>query len=192
MQFIKKIFGKKKKGLETASKSTSSVDKSQLDVDELFVVNFKENGGKFFYPADIDELKTQLELLLKIEGEDKYAVVERSYLHFLKKLKISVTDDLSNSKILLLGCEYLLASEGAVLFTSQHLKNTAKQQSKYKRVILATSDQIVMDKQQAMQEINKKYDEYPSNIQSFSNFKISEENTSDAPKTNTFLFLIEK
>ncbi len=192
MQFLKKFFAKKNKHIDNDFSGEQNIDKSELETDELFVVNYKEKGGKFFYPESMEDLTEQLEIILKLTGQERYAVIERSYYHFLQKIKIPVTGDVKKSDILLGGCEYLMASEASILMTSKQLKNFRNSQLPKQRVIIATSDQIVFDKQKALQEINKKYDEYPSNIQSFSNFTKSNDDLLGNQWYETYLFLIEK
>jgi len=191
MQFLKKFFSNKNKNYEK-EKELEDSKINQLPMDEIFVINFKKNGGKFFYPEDMDELEQELKAILDITGEKTYHFIERAYFHFLKKMNIPISPFENNSGILIGGCEYLIADDGALMTTSKQLKHYRNDKLPKKRLIIATSNQIVKDKRQALEEINKKYDEYPTNIQTISNFKKNEDDLNGNNWVETYLILIEK
>ncbi len=191
MQFLKKFFSNKNKNYDK-EKQSEEVELNNLPLDEIFVINFKKNGGKFFYPADMNELTIELKNILKINNENKYNFIERAYYHFLKKIGIPANEFKNNNGILIGGCEYLIAVDGAIMTTSKQLKHYKNNEVPHKRVIIATSNQIVKDKRQALEEINKKYEIYPTNIQTSSNFKENSDELNGNNWVETYLFLIEK
>jgi len=191
MQFLKKFFSKKNK-LYNKENELEETEINQLPIDEIFVINFKKNGGKFFYPQGINELNNELQALLKMTKETQYSYIERAYYHFLKKMNIPVNEFKDHSGILIGGCEYLIADDGAIMTTSKQLKHYRNDKLPKKRVIIATSNQIVKDKRQALEEINKKYDEYPTNIQTISTFMKNDDELNGNNWVETYLFLIEK
>ncbi len=190
MQFLKKFFSNKNKNFDKEREEEQNF--AHLPLDEVFVINFKKNGGKFFYPADMEELASKLKALLEITGEKEYRFLERAYYHFLKKINIPVTDWKNDTGILIGGCEYLIADDGAIMTTSKQLKHYRNGNLPKKRVIIATSNQIVKDKRQALEEINKKYEDYPTNIQTSSHFKETDDDLNGKHWIETYLFLIEK
>ncbi len=191
MQFLKKFFSNKNKNYDR-DQELEDLKMEKLPLDEVFVINFKKNGGKFFYPEDMDELKKELSAILEINNEKNYQTIERAYYHFLKKMNIPAKEYKDDSGILIGGCEYLIADDGAIMTTSKQLKHYRNNNLPKKRVIIATSNQIVKDKRQALEEINKKYDDYPTNIQTISHFKESENDLNGNTWLETYLFLIEK
>ena len=192
MQFFKNFFSSGKKNYDQLPDEADNLQK-QLPVDEQFVVNYKQAGGRFFYPENMDELKLQLKALLKMLKEEKFIALDRGYYHFLKKLKLPVVSGINNKGILIGGCEYLIADEGAILVSSQNILNYRNNELPRKRVFIVTTDQIVKDKREALEKINKKYKDYPSNIQSFSKFSKDRQNDdTSAFWADTSLFLIEK
>ncbi len=191
MQFLKKFFFNKNKNYEK-DREMEEEKIQQLPLDEIFVINFKKNGGKFFYPEDMDELTRELKAILEISGENDYQILERAYLHFLNKIEVPVKEYIDNKGILIGGCEYLIADDGAIMTTSKQLKHYRNDKLPQKRVIIATSNQIVKDKRHALEEINKKYEEYPTNIQTISHFKEDENDLNGNNWIETYLFLIEK
>ena len=192
MQFFKNFFSSGKKNYDQLPDETDNLQK-QLPIDEQFVVNYKQAGGKFFYPEDMNELQLQLKALLKMLQAEKFIALDRGYYHFLKKLKLPVTSKNNKEEILIGGCEYLIAEEGAILVSSKNILHYRNSELPRKRVFIATTDQIVQDKREALEKINKKYKDYPSNIQSFSKFSKDRQNDdTSAFWADTSLFLIEK
>jgi L-lactate utilization protein LutC len=191
MQFLKKFFSNKNKNYDKENELDTD-ELNQLPVDEIFVVNFKKNGGKFFYPENMEELTKELAAILNINNEEKYQFIERAYYHFLKKINIPSKEFKSKKGIIIGGCEYLIAEDGAIMTTSKQLKHYRNDELPQKRVIIATSNQIVRDKRQALEEINKKYEDYPTNIQTISTFKETDDDLNGNSWVETYLFLIEK
>ena len=61
MNLFRKIFSaKSKEGKKTPEKDQSDkyLPKKELPVDELFTVNFNQNGGKFLYSESLEEAQT--------------------------------------------------------------------------------------------------------------------------------------
>jgi len=189
MDFFKKFFSSKSKSYDKIQDEEN--DQQKMTDDERFVYHFVKNGGKFFYPDDMEDFKNQLNALLKQLQKEHFSVIERGYLHFLEKLNVPVKFSFQKDDVLLGGCESLIASEGAVM-------TTAKQSSEYrnielpqKRVIIALSNQITSNKSEALNIINKKYEKPPANIQTMSIFAPPENNLSGNKWYEVYLFLIE-
>ncbi len=191
MQFFKNLFSSNKKDYNKIQKEAEET-RMNLPLDEMFVVNYKKAGGKFFYPENMEELQNQLKGLLKLLNEDRFVAIDRGYYHFLIKLKLPVTSKIENNGILIGGCEYLIAEEGAILVSSKNILNYRNNELPHKRIFITTTDQIVKDKREALEKINKKYEEYPSNIQSFSKFKKKEAEEEGLFWMDASLFLIER
>jgi len=191
MDFFKKFFSSKPKAYEHISSDDEALNTEQMALDEQFVYHFIKSGGKFFYPDDMDAFKTELLKLLKYLDLEEFAVIERSYLHFLEKLGIPVTTDLQKAPVLLGGCEFLIANEGAVMTTANHTKTFRNNELPQKRVIIALTNQIVPNKSKALIQINNKYQKPPANIQTMSIFAQPKDDLSGGKWYETYLFLIE-
>jgi len=191
MDFIKRFFSSKPKAYEHIEPDDKVLNTQQMALDEQFVYHFIKKGGKFFYPDDMDDFKTELLKLLKYLDIEEFAVIERSYLHFLEKLGVPVTDDFKKAPVLLGGCESLIAQEGAVMTTDNHTKSFRNTELPQKRVIIALSNQIVTNKSQALTQINNKYQKPPANIQTMSIFAPPTSDLSGGKWYETYLFLIE-
>ncbi len=194
MEFFKKYFSSKHKKFDQDIEEAEDSQIEQMPLDETFVYNFKKNGGKFFYPDDIDDYKDELLRILKFLHTEKYAVLERGYFHFLQKLDIPVTDKIDDNSVLIGGCEYLIADNGSIMTTSKQTKDKRNQELPKKRVFIGLSNQIIESKAEALIEINRKYETYPSNIQTIRSFREGEGNIlteSSSHWYDAYLILIE-
>ena len=191
MGFIKRFFSSKTDKYDHLDEDQEPVVTDNMSLDELFVYNYKQKGGAFFYPDDMEDFKDSLLQLLKYLGVEKYMVLERSYLQFLKKMQIPVTEQFDKNAVLLGGCEMLIANEGAIMTTATHTKEYRNQELPQRRVIVALSDQITPNKSQALTDINNKYKKPPANIQTMSIFAKPKNDLSGNNWYETYLFLIE-
>ncbi len=191
MDFIKRFFSSKSKAYEHLEEDYDQNDLTHMAMDEKFVYNFIKKGGRFFYPDDMDGFKNELLKLLKYLQVDHFMVLERSYFHFMNKLHIPVTDRFDPSAVMLGGCEFLIANEGAIMTTATHTKTYRNDDLPRRRVIMALSNQIVSNKSQALIEINNKYEKPPANIQTMSIFAKQKDDLLGGKWYETYLFLIE-
>ena len=191
MDFFKRIFPSKSKKYEAFDEEQETVETDNMPLDELFVFNYKQKGGAFFYPEDMDDFKNSLLQLLKFLNVENFIVIEPAYLQFLKKIQIPATGHLDKNGILLGGCEALIANEGAIMTTATHTGEYRNQELPQRRVIIALSNQITPNKSQALTEINNKYEKPPANIQTMSIFAKPKNDLSGNRWYETYLFLIE-
>ena len=189
MDFFKKFFSSKSKSYDEIQDEKQ--EEAKMSDDERFVYHFVNNGGKFFYPDDMDDFKNQLFNLANQLEIDSFAVIERGYLHFLKKLGVPVKFSFQKNDVLLGGCESLIADEGAIMTTSAQTSEYRNTDLPKRRVIIALSNQITPNKSQALIDINKKYEKPPANIQTMSIFAPPANNLSGDRWYETYLFLIE-
>ena len=191
MKFFKKYFTSKPEKYTENAETSLEENQRQLPIDEFFVSNFVNKGGKFFYPENMDDFKSEL---IKLQGYlkiDHFSVWERSYLHFLKKLKVPVKYGFEMNDVFLGGCESLIAEEGAIMTTGEHTGEFRNADLPKKRVIIAMSSQILSNKAQALSDINRRHDHPPSNIQTISVFAQPDNDLMGKLWFETYLFLIE-
>ncbi len=191
MNFIKKFFSSKTKTYENQLDKAVEGPSKKLPLDEMFVHNFVKKGGRFFYPENMEDFRLELLKLLKYLKLQKFGVIENSYALFLNKLHIPVTTDWKKAGILLGGCEYLIAQEGAILTTAQNSQSWRNHELPHRRVIIALANQIVAHKTDALIKINNKYKKPPANIQTMSIFAQSKDDLLGGKWYETYLFLIE-
>ncbi len=191
MDFFKRLFPSKTKKYEHLDEVSQDMNTEQMSIDELFVFNFKQKGGAFFYPEDLNDFTDSLKQLLKYLNAEKYTVLEQPYYRFLKRMSIPATDQFDKNGVLLGGCEALIADEGAIMTTAEHTREFRNRELPRRRVIVALSDQITPNKSQALTRINNKFEKPPANIQTMSIFARPENDLSGNNWYETYLFLIE-
>lgn len=170
--------------------------RNDIPVDELFMTKFVKNGGKFIYCVDLDEVKIQFENILEENDwfEKSVLCLEPNLYHLLEENKLSYTG-VKTPTFLFASCENLIADEGSVLFSSRQIKQNKPNELPVNMVVFATTSQIVANKTDGLQKIQKKYKtDYPTNITAFKYFeKAKEENFmqyGSVPK-NLYLLLLE-
>ena len=199
MSIFRKIFGSSSEASNDANDNDYNPFQdihSQLPVDEQFTHNFKKNGGKFLYCENIAELNEQFENILEENDwfESEAMCLEPRLFKMLSDNKISF-EKTQNPKFLLASCENLIADEGAVLFSSNQIKQNKPNDLPSNIVIVATTSQIILNKSDGLREIKKRYTtDYPTNITTIKYFeKVKEEDFlhyGSSPKS-LYLLLLE-
>ncbi|WMW78449.1 lactate utilization protein B/C [Flavobacterium sp. 20NA77.7] len=198
MNIFKKIFG-----TQSENENQEKIDnKSQflpdeiLPVDELFTFKFRENGGKFIYCVNINEVHENFENILEENDwfERDVCCFDSRLYNFLEENKLNFTD-IQNPSFFFTSCENLIADEGSILFSSKQLKQFKIDELPANVVVFASTSQILMSKGDGLRSIKSKYDkEYPTNITAIKYFeKTSEDdflNYGSCHK-NLYLLLLE-
>lgn len=199
MSFFKKLFRVATSPEDKKKEQKSpflAEKKDDTPIDELFMRNFVNNGGKFLYCLDYEEVKLHFENILEENDwfEKEVLCMETSLYKLLDENKLP-HKDIKNPAFLFAGCENLIAEEGSVLFSSKQVKQYKPNDLPVNMVIFATTSQIVPSKSDGLRGIKNKYKtDYPTNITTFRYFK-KEKNESfmnygSIPK-NLYLLLLE-
>ena len=197
MSLFRKIFGSATDASHEDKQSEYFAEKQQqLPVDELFMSNFKKNGGKFIYCENLNEVKEQFENILEENDwfESDVLCFENKLFSLLDENKLNYTNPVE-SKFLFASCENLIANEGSILFSSNQIKQRKPNELPDNIIILATTSQILESKGDGLTVIKKKYvTDYPTNITTIKYFeKVQEEdflNYGSCAK-NLYLLLLE-
>lgn len=197
MSLFKKIFGAVNDvSHEENSESNPFLPEQQLPVDELFMLNFKKNGGKFIYCDNLSEVHEQFLNVLEENDwfECEVMCLEPKLYSLLDENKLTYNKP-TDPKFLLATCENLIADEGSVLFSSNQIKQNKPNELPTNIVIYATTSQILGNKSDGLREIKKKYDrDYPTNITTIKYFeKVKEEDFLHygSSAKNLYLLLLE-
>jgi hypothetical protein len=197
MSLFKKFFGTGNEATDAEKESeffNSPTDNAPAD--EKFTYNFKKNGGKFLYCENLDEVKEQFENILEENDwfESDVICFETKLYSILDDNKL-IYNEPKNPKFLFASCENLIADEGAILFSSNQIKQNKPNDLPVNMIILATTSQILANKSDGLQVIKKKYDkEYPTNITTVKYFeKVKEEDFLHygTSAKNLYLLLLE-
>lgn len=198
MSLFKKIFGAVNdiSNEERNSESNPFLPEEQLPVDELFMLNFRKNGGKFIYCENLTEVHEQFLNVLEENDwfECEVMCLEPKLYSLLEENRLTYAKS-DNPKFLLASCENLIADEGSILFSSNQIKQNKPNELPTNIVIIATTSQILSNKSDGLREIKKKYDrDYPTNITTIKYFeKVKEEDFLHygSSAKNLYLLLLE-
>jgi len=198
MSLFKKIFGAVNdvSNEDKNSDTNPFLPEQQLPADELFMLNFRKNGGKFIYCENLNELHEQFLNVLEENDwfECNVMCLEPKLYSLLDENKLSYAKS-DEPKFLLASCENLIADEGSILFSSNQIKQNKPNELPVNIVIIATTSQILANKSDGLREIKKKYDkDYPTNITTIKYFeKVKEEDFLHygSSAKNLYLLLLE-
>ena len=169
---------------------------SKLPIDERFMKYFIENGGKFIYCENQDEVLDAFDYIL-LENDWYESEVCCLSNHFTQKfdgfnLEFNTNE---SSKFYLGGCEYLIANNGALLVTSNQIKEKKLSELPSNFVILAGTSQLVEDISEGLRRIKSKSKTgIPSNITTIKHFGESKSDDFMAygsTTKNLYLLLLE-
>ena len=197
MSLFKKIFGAVNEASgEEKNQDNPYLPDHQLPVDELFMSNFRKNGGKFIYCENLGEIHEQfLNVLEENDWFECEALCFEPKLHSLLEENRLIYKNVTNPKFLLATCENLVADEGSILFSSNQIKQNKPNELPANIVIYATTSQILSSKSDGLREIKKKYDkDYPTNITTIKYFEKAKEEDFlqyGSSAKNLYLLLLE-
>lgn len=201
MGFFSNIFGSKKEESQKKDKSQKSPFSPadpDIPTDEMFTIRFKNNGGKFLYCENEEELNENLlSILVENDWFECNVLCNENHLYsFLdeNKLTYDVSPD-KEKRFAFVSCEALIAEEGSILFSSNQLKDKKPEDLTDNVIVYAKTSQLVSNKSNALTAIRKRYTKsYPTNITTISFFKAKSEgdmmNLGCAVK-NLYLLLLE-
>ena len=200
MNLFRKIFNtKSKEEKKTPEKDQSDkyLPKKELPVDELFTVNFNQNGGKFLYSESLEEAQEFLQKILEENNwKDKTALILNSKLkQKFKNFEWQTTKNINDGYFLFTTCEYLIAKDGSLLISSNQIAEKKLKELPKNFIVFASTSQIVQTIGQGLQGIkvkNKK--KIPSNITTIKHFKIDDETnfmSYGSSTKNLYLILLE-
>ena len=153
-------------------KSPYSPD-TNLPIDEQFTFNFKENGGKFIYCENLDEITENFENILAENDwfESNAQCYDNRLLYLLDDNKLTYNNT-TPPVFFLSSCENLIADEGSILFSSNQFKHFKPNELPTNMIIFATTSQIVNSKSDGLRRIKNTHEKnYPSNITTIKYFE---------------------
>ena len=200
MNLLRKIFSSSPKEQKKGHKKeveNKYLPKKQLAIDELFTVNFNENGGKFLYSETIDEAHDFIKKILKENSwNDKTALILNSKLKKqFSSFEWKTTKNTKQGHFLFTTCEYLIASDGSLLISSNQIVEKKLKELPKNFIVFANTSQIVQTIGQGLQGIKAKNKKnIPSNITTIKHFKNEDEDnfmSYGSSAKNLYLLLLE-
>lgn len=198
MSIFSKLFGSSDKSSkkEEVQESKYLQNEINLSVDEEFSHNFMKNGGKFLYCDNFEEIKFQFENILEENDwfEKEVLCYDPQLFDLLDENKLEYKQ-VEKPSFFFSTCENLIAQEGAILFSSNQIKQSKPHDLPTNIVVFAKTSQILGLKSDVLTAIRKKYQsDYPNNITSINYFeKAKEEDFTQYGHSakNLYLLLLE-
>lgn len=202
MSLFKRLLNPNFKKSEEKAKRAEKAEHSsyypeqKLPIDEKFTYNFKNNGGKFIYCENWNEVTEAFDNIM-LENDwyeqDVFCVNEQLCqkfdgfnLNFVKN---------TESKFFLSKCESLIATNGSILLSSNQIKEKKLKELPFNVVILATTSQIVDTISEGLRIIKNQSSSYiPSNITTIQDFETEKEKdfmSYGSSTKNLYLLLLE-
>lgn len=168
MNFFKKLF-KSSKSYENEQIKEQPVS---LALDDSFVHHFIDKGGKFLYCIQNEDVVQNLKHILDENNWNELIATNKSLKKFTKGLKTNLNADLNLNRPFFTTCEFLIAENGSILFSSNQLEDKRLSTLTKDFIVFATTSQIVKSKDESLTGIKLKYkNNLPTNISPIKNYK---------------------
>ena len=180
MSFFKKIFGSNDEAADDAKHIEQEKQLSfdhELTKEETFSLAYKNNGGKFLYCENFDEVKSSLEDILQENDwfESDVLCNEPQLFSLLKENNLNHIDTI-NQKFLFSTCESLIAEDGSILFCSTQIKQCKPNALPNNIIVFSTTSRIENTRNEALSAFQRRYKSpYPDNVTAIKYFEKSKE-----------------
>ena len=198
MNLLKKLFNPK--GLSEIKNKKSDKSKylpeDKLPIDEKFTYNFNKNGGKFLYCENMDEVMDAFDnILLENDWYEKDVMCLNPNLKDrFKGFNLNFIDS-AKSTFLLTTCESLVDKNGAILLSSNQIKEKKLKELPFNFIIFSTTSKLVDTISEGLQIIkNQSKKHIPSNITTIQDFETDKEKdfmSYGSSTKNLYLLLLE-
>ncbi len=194
MNFFKKLF---KSHIESSRNKEINKQEVNLSLDDSFVHNFINKGGKFLYCTSIKEVKNNLKHILQENNWKKITCSDYDLVKLTDKIDVNLQEHFSESIPFFTSCEHLISNKGELLFSSNQLGSNKLSSLPKHFIVYATTSQLVKNMGEGLTGIKTHFSgNIPTNISSITNYKIEadEDNFLSYGNTNSknlYLLLFE-
>ena len=147
---------------------------TSLPIDEQFTMHFKNNGGKFIYFENLNEVSENFENILAENDwfEKEVICFDSKLFKLLEENRLSPDGNNDRATFFLTSCENLVADEGSILFSSNQLKHFKPNELPTNMIVFATTSQITGTKGDGLRRIKNAHEKnYPTNITTIKYFE---------------------
>lgn len=192
MNFLKKLFN-------GSSQEDDELKKQEveLSLDDLFVHNFLEKGGKFLYCVKQEEVISNLKNIFLENNWNEIILLKNELSLFINKREVSISEKFNSELPIFTSCEHLIADNGDVLFSSNQLKSRKLSEFSENFIVYATTSQLVKNTGQGLTgiKVNCKKN-LPTNISAIKNYNFNKKddnflNYGNSNSKNLYLLLFE-
>ncbi|GAA3785145.1 hypothetical protein GCM10022271_17010 [Corallibacter vietnamensis] len=204
MSLFRKIFGSKSDKKETELKSEERgkyMPEIKLPIDERFTIKFKENGGKFLYCENLNEIFESLNNILEENHweNEKALIIDENLQNKFSNSGLNPTKSFQESSFFLTTCENLIADDGSLLISSNQIAEKKLREFPDSFIVFATTSQITANIGDGLRGIkSKNMQKIPTNITTIKHFKLQEEKQEEkdflsygSSSKNLYLLLLE-
>ena len=194
LNFFSKFF--KKKSLKS-EKENSYLPKKRAVIEERFILKFIENGGKFLYCENLDEVKENFDLILSENSwSEKDVLLIKKNLKKKYGIEKSFSTDAKTAKCFLTNCENLIASDGSILISSNQIHEKKLSEFPNNLIILSHTKKLRNNISEGLAEIKSRGDNIPTNITTIKNFNLEDKSDDflsyGTASKNLYLIMLEK
>ncbi|MGY6650429.1 hypothetical protein [Wenyingzhuangia sp. IMCC45574] len=195
MNFFKKLFNISENN--ESSKEETTPEKQEISsLDDLFVHNFIEKGGKFIYCVSQEEALITLTDILKENQWEQLSCLKDNMLNTCKQLNINIASSKQEFPFFT-SCEHLIAGSGNILLSSNQLGEMKLRDLNENFIVMAYASQIVKNTGEGLTGIKaNSTGKLPTNISEIKNYAV--ENTDKnfmnyglSNSKNLYLILVE-
>lgn len=196
MSLFKKLFRKSKDKESPKEERSKYLPEVPLPTDEKFTYNFRKNGGKFLYCENIDELDEAFDnILLENDWYEKEVFcTDPTLVSKFSSYNLKFGKNIG-AAFFLSRCESLVADVGAILISSNQIKEKKLKDLPDNFIIFATTSQLVDTIGEGLRIIKSaNKNNIPTNITTIKNFESKKENdfmTYGSSSKNLYLLLLE-
>jgi len=170
MRFLRNLFLSKKSGEEDLVSPEAEND----SLDQVFVKNFVQRKGKFLYCTSLEEVVENIQHITSENDWKTLVCNDHNLLKLFDKTGLKISEHMTDSFPVFLSCEYLIAENGSILFSSNQLREHKIASLSDHFIVYATTSQLVKTKGESLTGIKSHYrGNIPSNISAVKNYELS-------------------
>ncbi len=202
MSLFKRLLNPNYKNSDEKAKRAEKAEHSsyypeqKLPIDEKFTFNFKNNGGKFIYCENWEEVIEAFDNIM-VENDwyeqDVFCINDQLCKKF-EGFNLNFGKN-TESTFFLSKCESLIATNGSILLSSNQIKEKKLKELPFNMIIFATASQIVETISEGLRTIKNQSSSYiPSNITTIQDFETEKEKdfmSYGSSTKNLYLLLLE-
>ncbi|MBS3992331.1 MAG: hypothetical protein KGZ87_01275 [Bacteroidetes bacterium] len=171
MSFLKKLEQLFNIRIKSSEEKEIEEQPVNLSLDDFFVHNFINNGGKFLYCSSKQEALNNLHQIIKENQWYTITCFDNSLVDFSKVLPVTFNNQISAAIPFLTKCEQLISENGSILFSSNQLKEFKLADFSNHFIVYAKTSQIVNSTSDGLCGINNRNKgNLPTNIGAIKNF----------------------
>jgi|TARA_B110000967_G_C18898739_1_gene572887 L-lactate utilization protein LutC len=172
MDFLKNLF----KSSEKRKSDDIKKQKVSLSLDDTFVHNFIDLGGKFLYCIKKEDVINNISNIIEENNWKKISCNNSELKKYIKSIDVEISDKLSTETPFFTNCEQLISENGSLLFSSNQLKDFKISTLTNDFIVFAKTSQIVKNMGESLTGIKLKYKgDLPTNISSIKNYDLNKE-----------------